>query len=675
MNKALNNHRRFLFHIHGDNIVECERIFSLIEVALKGNASLIKGPFGNPTNPRFQFELYEDDVVLEFVFFPGFGRWNDDIRHLIQSLGGIIRESVDVILTDATSGTEYPLIGIEYSVALSAGNQAWQRNGRAYSFGLAGVPFLYVNEIGGYELDSQRKKKSIRRPNPAVVFSYVSFSFSTDATVLPIYVKSPSLNEDVESDYNSITGEVELLKLIRAIVLDEDKSEIIDSLEDKAIDFVQMIASKSVGNRTLKPKQWKLAYHQIKTGKEESIVPYLLQDAQLNWSKTAYIATLTKSMNTMMQISSELGIGLASSNLPMCLIPPENRREFANHVYNLYPKLNDDFLKWLESDGVLSICWVMGFKPQGDDARPDRGLPPFVRMLVGQKIDMMTVIYGPAPKFHWQRLLDDPIELGTKNGLWEAIFATSDAILIDSATDDITDHGFLNSHWKDFFHFKKSPPISTMSAPKQIGEHDVDTVIHLLFSRLGQDMVFEGLCNPPGGDWSGISLLTEDRATQLRWLSLPRVSGVDAKRPDHVLEIFDVIDVPLILVVESKDTARSVEPQIGQRLKRYIKFLMQFPANTQKENTETANWYDSNLTLNYSDFVLASAVAFLIRSETDIEHVHKKSNVDLLIGLNFVYDKEECQARFIPITSIGQIVLDFVKTIPISDLNIKILEH
>ena len=667
--------KHLYFHIHGDNIVECERTLYLIEQALKDYHPILSGPLGAPTNPRFKFQFEGNDATLEFVFFPGFGRWNEDIRRLIRDRGGIIREAADVILSDVTSGQENPLVGIEYSGALAAGNQAWQRSGRAYSFGLAHVPFLYVGEIGGYELDAQRSRRSPRFPNPAIPFSYLSFSLSVDVPILPVFVENPGADEDSRTYYESVFGEINLVQFIRAIILDEDTTEVNESIEKKGIEFVRLLASKSRRNRTLTPEQWSDSYNEIKDAKGNSLVSYLLRETALGWSKTAYIADLTDTAKELMTIASDLSIGLTSSNLPMCLIPPTNRAQFADDVSNLYSDIDDRFLRWLGREEPLAICWVMGFKPRGDDARPDRGLPPLTRMLIGPQIELMTVVYGPAPPAHWPTLLSNPGNLGVQNGLWETILAASDAILVDSATDEITSHGFLSSHWGNSVNSSRSSPMLVVPIPERISEHDVDTVIHTLFTRMGSNQVFEGLCNPPGGDWSGISLLTENQSKELRWLSLPRVSGPQAKRPDHVLQIFGIRDIPVIFTVESKETATSVERLIGPRLKAYMEYLLSFPASTERISNENAHWQHSDLTLNPSSFLLASGVGFLIKGTSDLNNVREKADADLVIGLQFSEDKIDCAIRLVPCTNMGQAIANFIENIPIGNIGLSVQRH
>ena len=67
--------------------------------------------------------------------------------------------------------------------------QAWQRSGRGYSAGMSKIPYLYVTEIGGFELDTNtRERKAARLPNATVPFSYLTYSHE-NSPMLPIYEK------------------------------------------------------------------------------------------------------------------------------------------------------------------------------------------------------------------------------------------------------------------------------------------------------------------------------------------------------------------------------------------------------------------------------------------------------------------------------------------------------
>ena len=665
--------KRRQFHIHGDNIVECERAMKLINTALSTSHVALIGPRGNITNPTYEIVVHESSQKYIFICFPGFGRWNYDIRQAVHIPSGL-REAPDVILTEVRSRREIPLLAIEYSGALAAGNQAWQRNGRAYSSGLAKIPFVYVAELGGYELDMDRSPKAVRLPNPAVPFSYLSFSAFAETTVIPVYVRSPAANDAKLGNLASSIGEADLVNLIRVVILGGDMHAIIDSLKRKAMSLVKQIASDSRRGTTLSPEQWTDLSSSIERNGKGALVAFLLGDARLRWAKTTYIKRLTDSVTRLMRTASSLSIGLTSSKLPMCLMPGERRRCFSEVAADLYPGIDQGFLDWLGEERPLAICWIMGFKPRGDDARPDRGLPPLTRMLVGSETDMLTVVYGPAPPNHWTLLRDNPGDLRQQNGLWEAIMVTSDGVLVDSDTDDVTTHGFLKQHWKSVIPVARAP-VCVDQRPNRIGENDVDTAIHTLFSLGERDNVFEGFCNPPGGDWSGISLLTFDRSKELRWLSLPRVSGAHAKRPDHVLQLFGHWNCPIVLAIESKETPSSVEPEIGPRLLAYMRELMDSPASVERNRLPGAKWERPLVANNSEAFHYASGVAFLTSELQDLSRVKRKAGADLQIGLHFRDGGTACEIHLLASSAVGEAITELAQQIPVHESHFSVHVH
>jgi len=135
--------------IHGDNIVECERTLALLSQALGKDVRLI--PDSSLYMPVYVLAMNNKEV-LKIDLLPGHGRWGVDIATALMTNGGVLREGADSYITEIMNGQEKILLAIEYCSALPAGNNAWQRNGRAYSSILAGVPYLYYAEIGGVEL-------------------------------------------------------------------------------------------------------------------------------------------------------------------------------------------------------------------------------------------------------------------------------------------------------------------------------------------------------------------------------------------------------------------------------------------------------------------------------------------------------------------------------------------
>lgn len=648
-------------YIHGDNIVECERILELIERALSGKIHVIHGPLGSPVCPEFEFKLKPPLKSLNLVLFPGFGRWDEDILEHIRNMGGTLREAADIIISSASEKEETPILSIEFCGALPAGNQAWQRSGRAYSIGLAGIPFLYVAEIGGYELDSNRRRKAPRLPNPAVPFSYLCYSVYTKVPVLPVFIASAGIDEASKTRYSDVFGEIELIEFLRAAILGESNIEPTQRLIEKTLRFIQLRASVSRKSCTLTPALWSKAYSAIQSGID--LPQFLLGEASLQWAKTAYIKGLTTTAKRLMKAASKHAIGLTSVDLPMCLIPNNQRNLFAHKVHQLYKDLPEQFLDWLGKNENLAICWVMGFKPRGDDARPDRGLPPLARMLIGPNTDLLTVVYGPAPVNTWPLLVSDPIGLMERNGLWEAVMGAADALLIDSSTDKVTKHGFLKTHWSGATAEQSLKRFIVNPRPLRFGEQDVDTVLHLLLKRFGGSVVFEGMCNPPGGDWSGISMLTIDRVSELRWLSLPRVGGKHAKRPDHVFEIFEITKTPILLIVESKEKIDDVEEKIGPRLKAYLTDLLKSSASIERVAKSDAKWTHTGRSIPPAAVNFCTAVAFLSDNIADITSIGAKANVDILLGFAFAQERNSCTIRIHPCSSIGAKVASFMQSI------------
>jgi len=650
------------FHLHGDNIVECERIFGLITTALKTEFTVnVSAPSSSLSCPTFTIEIAEIKTIFTFTYFPGYGRWDGNILVHLKNLGVSLREAADIILTEVVDKREKPVFALEFSGALPAGNQAWQRSGRAYAVAKGHVPYIYLTELGGFELGADRENKAARLPNPAVPFSYLSYSLTSDTPVLPVYVPSPVASKNALKLFDSIFGLNELIIFVKELVLGRNYTQTVKKLEIKVLNLVLLLANSRKRADSLNTNQWEGVYRALIDN--QSITEYLIANAPLNWSKTAYIEGLTQSAKDLMTIASNHAVGLTATNLPFCIIPAESRTTFANEVLKLYPHLSPEFLQWLRTVRPLSICWVMGFKPRGDDARPDRGLPGFTRMLIGETEDMLSVVYGPAPAVTWKNIEENPRRLMHSNGLWETILASSDAVLADSSTlEEFPVRNYLKSHWTAEAVALEVTDLLVTAIPSSFGENDVDTVIHLLFHHLGGSAVFEGLCNPPGGDWSGISLQNTQRTLEARWLSLPRVSGEEAKRPDHILQLFGIGTSPLILTIESKDRAGNVENNIGSRLIRYVVELVKYAPNAERTKQDSI-WTDTVTSFDGTPFQYASAAAFVLKNSAEMESVRDKANCDMILGFVFAAKGDTCDLHILAASDAGHNIKEFIKKI------------
>jgi hypothetical protein len=660
------------YRIHGDNIVECERTLALIMQALQVADTSVEGPLGSPLTPSFSLTTPLAADRYRFTFLPGYGRWDQDILEILRRRGGLLREAADAILCRVDRGFEVPLVAIEYCGALPAGNQAWQRNGRALSFAHAKLPYLYIAELSGYELNAQRERKAARMPNPVVPFSYLLLTESTKSLALPIFVRSPGASHEAVRGHTPFYGEQNLLDILRGVILGTPLNTVVKALETKVLALVQYLAGSRRRNDTLSAELWAAALAAVAKG--QSLPSFLAQNTPITWAKTAYIEGLTSTAGSLMATTAQLARGLTSASLPLCLILEKDRTRYTKAIQAIYPQLPSGFAKWCSGPGHLAVCWVMGFKPRGDDARPDRGLPPLCRMLVGEKTDMLTVIYGPAPAPTWPLLATNPAALMERNGLWEAALVCSDAVLIDTSTLPTAPPAtYLSSHWAAAVKTTPVSPFIVTPAPIRAGENDVDTVLHLLFARLASPDVFEGMCNPPGGDWSGVSLLSHDRTCEFRWLGLPRVTAAGAKRPDHVFQLFKGFTPFLVLAVESKERASAVEAGIGPCLVKYVTELVRTRPSVQRSPGAVWNHYTD--APDRSVHNTASAAAFVLTTQSELQAVAGKARADVVFGVAFSAQNDACTVHVKACTATGQAVAAFVEALSFRKLQMAVRIH
>jgi hypothetical protein len=138
------------------------------------------------------------------------------------------------------------------------------------------------------------------------------------------------------------------------------------------------------------------------------------------------------------------------------------------------------------------------------------------------------------------------------------------------------------------------------------------------------------MCNPPGGDWSGLSVFLD--GNEYRWLSLPRVSN-NSKRPDHVSEMFFKINKPILFIIESKERGNDLEEDIGIRLKAYIEWLLSFSPSVYKNHNKN-EWHDATEIVSIDHFELVSVGAYIDDNRYDNESILAKSKCDLLFLFN-----------------------------------------
>jgi hypothetical protein len=517
---------------------------------------------------------------------------------------------------------------------------------------------LYYAEIGGVELDENRAVKAPRFPNPVVPFSYLTATKRMTAFCIPVYQAHPSITEELNNKYKSVFGYSDSLEIVKGIILKTDFSKVITTLIQKALSLVTLLANERRTIDTLRNKEWEKLLNVKSSGE------WLKNNANhLIWKKkTADKVQISDTFKKLFEtVLSFDCLTVGAKDLPICIIPDNKSADFEGLLKQLYPKMPFAFGRMKQ----LAVVWITGFKPRGDDSRPDRGLTPLARMILGNDTDILTVVYGPAKQSTWQAFINSPAQIAKDNGLWQSIMNIADYILIDSAT--CTTKLFYKTNVK----IKENPAPIVFPYQKPniaFSEHDTDSAIHQIFSRKEQYGVYESLCNPPGGDWSGISYF-ENAKNEYRWTSLPRVSAVGGKRPDHIIQVMGETE-NTFLSIESKQKGKDLEDNIGINLKTYINDLFQNLPTAYKTATQDWRLFDKDK-LNIKQFSITSIGAFIYSSDTDLQTQLQRGKLDVV----FAFEFGEKTVLHVLSCENGNLVKDILKQICADMHGIKIHIH
>ena len=666
------------FRIHGDNIVECERIANIILNTLQPEEA--RSYLISPSTVTIELKTAYANTRIHWKLelLPGFNkntkrRWEENIFDALKEAGSFFDETPDAIISE-TGGTdkEQILLGIEFCSALQAGNQAWQRSARAFSTGRTGCPYLYIVDFVKYELDNAtRERKNLRFPNAAVPYSYVNYSKTTGNFVAQLYIKSEEFDKAKDSaiaDFDeSDFGSDVLGRYIVNLMLGMNASREEEIILEKNMNVVQFLANRFDSKTNFTPDEWQEVY----TLKNKDIVDYAVKKKRFGFHKTIAAKSHHGASPEVIKLVDSLAVGLASRDLPFGIIPACKRKDFANGISELYPNADSVAINNIaKSDKHLIIAIFKGFKPRGDDNRPDRGLLPLAAMLSSTDVEVLTYIYGPMIENNLNLLDTHPIKLAERNGLWRSILALSNYVILDvpvlSRKKYDADRVYDTTSLKEYFtSIGKDKSLSDKPAfssiPVNFGEDDVDTGIHYLFTHILGRYCFEGMCNPPGGDWSGFSVIDGD--CENRWLSLPRLSDVvNGKRPDHILELFGVFERPLLLSIESKERSADLETDVGTKLVTYIRKLMEFvPSAKRQVYPSSGKWSWGDHKISFTDFETVSAAAYLRNYAEPAISVFKK-NCEILFVMEPIMNKKKVgwEIEIIPSTKRGSIVKNFI---------------
>ena len=645
------------YRIYGDNIIEC---FRLIELISKNNIQPLS--FDVDFDGISSLLALDEEYGVAIELYPGFGkadkrRWASSIIENFQKEKALLDETPDAFLTAICGEEEKILCAIEFCSALQAGNQAWQRSGRAYTVGKTGIPYLYIVDFTKYELDSMtRERKAIRLPNLAVPLSYNAYSKHTGNLVIEAYFRSEEYNPEdpklKDKGFEKVFSEQDVSNYLFSLMKNLSTAEYEANLFNKNHKMVSLLAPESSASSVVQSDLENLDYDQLVKFIEE----YCDFHAKKKIEEKSSDSTELRILNDYLGMYSD---GVFSADLPFCMLKKAHVRGFMDLILKAYETNNIDVESILMRDSVVVVI-IKGFKPRGDDNRPDRGIMPLIRMIFGESITVLTILYGPILQSSYSLLKDNQDELAQKNGLWKTILYYSDYLLVDAPV--ISKANVELSHKKELLKtsrdtlkpvaFKQSLPTLNMSIVS-LREDDVDDLI-LTAYQYHDSNVFSGLCNPPGGDWSGMSVLKNTK--EYRWLSLPRVSEQQLKRPDHVIQF---LSQNTLLVIESKDYANNLEDNIGPRLSGYVRWLMQFVPSVMKENGQ---WSLATNSISAREYTFLTAGAFMGEQGDSQAALIRRSNVDLVFNFVPVLKKSKwiVEIAYKPLDSVEQILKETV---------------
>lgn len=618
------------YRIYGDNIVECERMLNIIQQGF--NEQNLKKEIISNACLRASF-ISSSNVKYIFDCIPGFGRWSSNIMDIFYNNGGILSETPDIIITKLTNSEEKVLLALEFCSALQAGNQSWQRSGRGYSTSLAKIPYLYIIDFVKYELDNNRVRKALRFPNAIVPFSFLSQTNKTNIMNLAVFIKAeefqPTFSTQLQDFDESILSNDILPIYIKKVLTEEDYSNEETILIQNLNQMLLFIANKNTSPTSLSKQDWESIICQ-----NYNLIEYTKNNVSFKCKKKiAQKSIHSEEMLKFINLVKTYSKGISSGDLPFALISSDIKKTFLKEVFEIYNIDYDSSINDYTDNKDLIICMMKGFKPGGDDDRPDRGLLPLLRMISLDDTEIMTFLYGPLLRYYIDILQTNYTKLGERNGLWKSILSLSNFVLLDSNIAGTDENYFEYIPIKSTINYitcnNLYQPCSLI--PSRFGEHDVDFIIYYIFKYLVPNSKI-CMCNPPGGDWSGISIFDDNKNMEYRWLSLPRESMQTEKRPDHVIELSNITNELWIISIESKENFNNLENNIGNRLNDYLKYFFDFMPSVER-NLDGQNWNISNSSIDASNFNFVSVGVALGYPNNE-----EKYNCDLIICLNYTND-------------------------------------
>ena len=97
------------FRIHGDNIIECERVLELVALSLETKPKYMDSPIYVPIYNLMK----KEGIIGQVQLFPGYDKWGINIQDILKNKGAPLREATDAIVTVYLDKEEEILFSID----------------------------------------------------------------------------------------------------------------------------------------------------------------------------------------------------------------------------------------------------------------------------------------------------------------------------------------------------------------------------------------------------------------------------------------------------------------------------------------------------------------------------------------------------------------------------------
>lgn len=221
-------------------------------------------------------------------------------------------------------------------------------------------------------------------------------SNSLKTICIPVYEAHPAISIELRKKFSPVFGLADSFKLIKCILEQSDSEKPLKTLIDKGTILVELLSNSRKQIDTFKGVEWDGFLNS--GGGLQKAEWLFMHGTHLIWRKKASdkVSISLTFKRLLFQVQKLNCLSVSAKEIPICLVPKNKMKDLASLVKKLYPHQKEFYKFVSDNTKPLVIVWITGFKSRGDDSRPDRGLVPMARMIFGNDVDILTIVYGPA---------------------------------------------------------------------------------------------------------------------------------------------------------------------------------------------------------------------------------------------------------------------------------------